>query len=291
MGKILVPIDFSENSIIAARYAREIALENQDELVFLHVYTRHVNKYANFMVHGEHIVDPTIKESEEQLNQLVGVVKEKWPTLVISQLFDEGILAEVISKETARNQYKVVVMGTKGASGLESVLIGSNTYDVIRDSQTPILAIPANATAYKKDTIALLTNFKPGELEVLKQAIPVFGSKFHLLLIHINKEEVDIKILDKKLTEWIDNIITETGIDDISYTVKNRSHFANSAEKIANGIQTMIRDENIDIILITKSRKTFFQNLFNENIIKEMAMGIVIPNFFGKTNPNNTIPK
>ncbi|MCW2260960.1 MULTISPECIES: universal stress protein [Sphingobacterium] len=291
MGKILVPIDFSENSIIAARYAREIALENQDELVFLHVYTRHVNKYANFMVHGEHIVDPTIKESEEQLNQLVGVVKEKWPTLVISQLFDEGILAEVISKETARNQYKVVVMGTKGASGLESVLIGSNTYDVIRDSQTPILAIPANATAYKKDTIALLTNFKPGELEVLKQAIPVFGSKFHLLLIHINKEEVDIKILDKKLTEWIDNIITETGIDDISYTVKNRSHFANSAEKIANGIQTMIRDENIDIILITKSRKTFFQNLFNENIIKEMAMGIVIPNFFGKTNPNSTIPK
>lgn len=291
MGKILVPIDFSENSIIAARYAREIALENQDELVFLHVYTRHVNKYANFMVHGEHIVDPTIKESEEQLNQLVGVVKEKWPTLVISQLFDEGILAEVISKETARNQYKVVVMGTKGASGLESVLIGSNTYDVIRDSQTPILAIPANATAYKKDTIALLTNFKPGELEVLKQAIPVFGSKFHLLLIHINKQEVDIKILDKKLTEWIDNIITETGIDDISYTVKNRSHFANSAEKIANGIQTMIRDENIDIILITKSRKTFFQNLFNENIIKEMAMGIVIPNFFGKTNPNSTIPK
>ncbi|MGA6121421.1 universal stress protein [Sphingobacterium sp. UDSM-2020] len=291
MGKILVPIDFSENSIIAARYAREIALENQDELVFLHVYTRHVNKYANFMVHGEHIVDPTIKESEEQLNQLVGVVKEKWPTLVISQLFDEGILAEVISKETARNQYKVVIMGTKGASGLESVLIGSNTYDVIRDSQTPILAIPANATAYKKDTIALLTNFKPGELEVLKQAIPVFGSKFHLLLIHINKQEVDIKILDKKLTEWIDNIITETGIDDVSYTVKNRSHFANSAEKIANGIQTMIRDENIDIILITKSRKTFFQNLFNENIIKEMAMGIVIPNFFGKTNPNSNIPK
>jgi nucleotide-binding universal stress UspA family protein len=291
MGKILVPIDFSENSIIAARYAREIALENQDELVFLHVYTKHVNKYANFVVHGEHIVDPTVKESEEQLNQLVAVVKEKWPTLVINQLFDEGILAEVISKETTKNQYKVVVMGTKGASGIESVLIGSNTYDVIRDSQTPILAIPANATAYKKDTIALLTNFKPGELEVLKQAIPVFGSKFHLLLIHINKQEVDIKILDKKLTDWIDNIITETGIDDVSYTVKNRSHFANSAEKIANGIQTMIRDENIDIILITKSRKTFFQNLFNENIIKEMAMGIVIPNFFGKTNPNSTIPK
>ena len=80
-------------------------------------------------------------------------------------------------------------MGTKGASGLESVLIGSNTYDVIRDSQTPILAIPANATAYKKDTIALLTNFKPGELEVLKQAIPVFIQYFNISLLFINMNQ------------------------------------------------------------------------------------------------------
>lgn len=283
MGKILVPIDFSENSIIAARYAREIALENQDELVFLHVYTKHINQYANFVVHGENIVDPTVKDSEEKLSELVHIVKDKFPSLSVSQLFDEGILSEVIAKETSKNSYKVVVMGTKGASGIESVLIGSNTYDVVRDAQIPILAIPAHATTYKKDTIALLTNFKPGELEVLKQAIPVFGNKFHLLLIHINKSEVDIKTLDEKLREWIDKIVRETGIDDISYIIKNRSYFANSRERIANGIQTIIRDENVDIILITKSRKTFFQNLFSENIIKEMAMEIVIPNFFGKT--------
>lgn len=284
MGKILVPIDFSENSIIAARYAREIALENQDELVFLHVYTKHVNQYANFVVHGEHIVDPTVKDAERKLSEVVNEVNEKSPTLTVSQLFNEGVLSEVIAKETTKNNYKVVVMGTKGASGIESVLIGSNTYDVIKDAQIPILAIPAYATAYKKDTIALLTNFKPGELEVLKQAIPVFGNKFHLLLIHINKAESDLKVLDKKFDQWIENIITETGIDDVSYTIKSRSYFANSAERIANGIQTMIRDENIDIILITKSRKTFFQNLFSENIIKEMAMEIIIPNFFGKTN-------
>lgn len=291
MGKILVPIDFSENSIIAAQYATEIALENQDELFFLHVFTRHINKYANFVVHGEHITDPSIKESKDKMNLLVDQIKEKSPNLVINQLFDEGLLPEIISKETTKNQYKVVVMGTKGASGIESVLIGSNTYDVIRDAQIPILAIPIHAKTYKKDTVALLTNFKPGELEVLKQAIPVFGNKFHLLMIHINKDEVDMKALDEKFANWIDHIITETGIDDISYTIKSRSHFANSAEKIANGIQTMIRDENIDIILITKSRKTFFQNLFSENIVKEMAMEIVIPNFFGKTDSNSSIPK
>lgn len=90
MGKILVPIDFSENSIIAARYAREIALENHDELVFLHVYTKHVNKYANFVVRGEKIIDPTIKDAEQKLSELVNQVKDKYPTLTISQLFDEG---------------------------------------------------------------------------------------------------------------------------------------------------------------------------------------------------------
>lgn len=280
MSKLLIPVDFSENAKVAADYAAQIAQETHDEITLFHSFTSHINKFAN----AKHLVDPTEEEAHHKMKELVAELLQKYPSLKISTLFTNGILAESLEKQEIKDSYQTVIMGTKGVTGLESVLIGSNTYDVIKESKIPVLAIPKNAIKLKKDNIALLTNFKPGELEVLKQAIPLYGKDFHLQLIHINKSELEINILGQKLEQWIEQIIAETGIEDISYIVKAPSYFAGSRENIANGIHTIIRDEDIDVILITKSRKTFFQNIFTENIVKHMAFEIEVPNFFGRVD-------
>lgn len=278
MSKLLIPVDFSENARVAADYAAQIVQHTDDEITLFHSFTSHVNKFAN----AKHLVDPTEEEAHAKMQSLVAELLQKYPSIKISTLFANGILSESLEKQEIKDSYQTVIMGTKGATGLESVLIGSNTYDVIKESRIPVLAVPKNAIKLKKDNIALLTNFKPGELEVLKQAIPLYGKDFHLQLIHINKNELDINILDDKLKKWIEQIVVETGIEDISYIVKSPSYFAGSRENIANGIHTIIRDEDIDVILITKSRKTFFQNIFTENIVKHMAFEIEVPNFFGR---------
>lgn len=278
MSKLLIPVDFSENARVAADYAAQIVQHTDDEITLFHSFTSHVNKFAN----AKHLVDPTEEEAHAKMQSLVAELLQKYPSIKISTLFANGILSESLEKQEIKDTFKTVIMGTKGATGLESVLIGSNTYDVIKESKIPVLAVPKNAIKLKKDNIALLTNFKPGELEVLKQAIPLYGKDFHLQLIHINKNELDINILDDKLKKWIEQIVVETGIEDISYIVKSPSYFAGSRENIANGIHTIIRDEDIDVILITKSRKTFFQNIFTENIVKHMAFEIEVPNFFGR---------
>ncbi|MDF2519108.1 MAG: hypothetical protein K0R59_4404 [Sphingobacterium sp.] len=280
MSKLLIPVDFSENAQVAANYAAQIAQETHDEITLFHSFTSHSNKFAN----AKHLVDPTEEKARHKMEELVAELLQKYPSLKISTLFDNGILAESLEKQEIKEKYHTVIMGTKGVTGLESVLIGSNTYDVIKESKIPVLAIPKNAVKLKKDNIALLTNFKPGELEVLKQAIPLYGKDFHLQLIHINKNNLEISILGQQLEKWIEQIIAETGIEDISYIVKAQSYFAGSRENIANGIHTIIRDEDIDVILITKSRKTFFQNIFTENIVKHMAFEIEVPNFFGRVD-------
>lgn len=280
MSKLLIPVDFSENAKVAANYAAQIAQETHDEITLFHSFTSHSNKFAN----AKHLVDPTEEEAHHKMEELVAELLQNYPSLKISTLFGNGILAESLEKQEIKEQYHTVIMGTKGVTGLESVLIGSNTYDVIKESKIPVLAIPKNTIKLKKDNIALLTNFKPGELEVLKQAIPLYGKEFHLQLIHINKNNLEINILGQQLEKWIEQIIAETGIEDISYIVKAQSYFAGSRENIANGIHTIIRDEDIDVILITKSRKTFFQNIFTENIVKHMAFEIEVPNFFGRVD-------
>ncbi|WP_312791434.1 universal stress protein [Sphingobacterium sp.] len=278
MSKLLIPIDFSENASVAAHYAAQIAITTNNEITLFHSFTSHINKFAN----TKHLVDPSEEDAKLKMETLVAELLQKYPSIKISTRFANGILAESLEKQEIKDRYQTVIMGTKGATGLESVLIGSNTYDVIKESKIPVLAVPKNATKLKKDNIGLLTNFKPGELEVLKQAIPLYGNNFHLQLIHINTKELEINTLGNKLENWIEQIIAETGIEDISYIVKSPSYFAGSRENIANGIHTIIRDEDIDVILITKSRKSFFQNIFTENIVKHMAFEIEVPNFFGR---------
>jgi len=278
MSKLLIPIDFSENASVAAHYAAQIAITTNNEITLFHSFTSHINKFAN----TKHLVDPSEEDAKLKMETLVAELLQKYPSIKISTRFANGILAESLEKQEIKDSYQTVIMGTKGATGLESVLIGSNTYDVIKESKIPVLAVPKNATKLKKDNIGLLTNFKPGELEVLKQAIPLYGNNFHLQLIHINTKELEINTLGNKLENWIEQIIAETGIEDISYIVKSPSYFAGSRENIANGIHTIIRDEDIDVILITKSRKSIFQNIFTENIVKHMAFEIEVPNFFGR---------
>ncbi|WP_294186733.1 universal stress protein [Sphingobacterium sp.] len=278
MSKLLIPVDYSENARVAAFYAAQVATVSNHEITLFHSFTSHTNKFAN----AKHLVDPTEVEAHQKMEKLVAELLQEYPSLKISTLFDNGILAETLQKQEIKETYQTVIMGTKGVTGLESVLIGSNAYDVIKESKIPVLAVPKNAIKLEKDTIGLLTNFKPGELEVLKQAIPLYGKDFHLQLIHINNKDLEIKLLGKKLEDWIEEIISETGIEDISYIVKSPSYFAGSREHIANGIHTIIRDEDIDVILITKSRKTFFQNIFTENIVKHLAFEIEVPNFFGR---------
>lgn len=278
MSKLLIPIDFSENASVAAHYAAQIAITTNNEITLFHSFTSHINKFAN----TKHLVDPSEEDAKLKMETLVAELLQEYPSIKISTRFANGILAESLEKQEIKDSYQTVIMGTKGATGLESVLIGSNTYDVIKESKIPVLAVPKNATKLKKDNIGLLTNFKPGELEVLKQAIPLYGNNFHLQLIHINTKELEINTLGNKLENWIEQIIAETGIEDISYIVKSPSYFAGSRENIANGIHTIIRDEDIDVILITKSRKSIFQNIFTENIVKHMAFEIEVPNFFGR---------
>jgi nucleotide-binding universal stress UspA family protein len=141
MSKLLIPVDYSENARVAAFYAAQIATTTNDEITLFHSFTSHINKFAN----AKHLVDPTEVEARRQMEKLVAELLQEYPSLKISTLFANGILAETLDKQEIKEVYQTVIMGTKGVTGLESVLIGSNTYDVIKESKIPVLAIPKNA--------------------------------------------------------------------------------------------------------------------------------------------------
>src|SRR5690606_5193149 len=174
--------------------------------------------------------------------------------------------------------------GTKGASGLEALFIGSNTYDTILNTKTPVFAIPINATGFKKNKIGLLCNFKEGEVKALAQAMPLLKNNFHLVLIHVNSTDKAINEIDNELRTWIEKLEGEFGKLDISYTIKPQTLFMRQKESVSQAITSVLIDEQVDILILTKSKKSVFRQLSETNVIKKMAFDIQIPTFFARVD-------
>lgn len=280
MNKILIPVDFSEDSLTAIQYSCQLIAQNQrkHEVDLIHVFTHHSNSYVNRQAYP--IEDPQVKISEKDMERLLTDLRSEHPEISFNSIFKQGNLFEEISKVTAGFNYDAVIMATKGSSGLEAIFLGSNTYDVILNTKTPVLGIPQNTKTLKTDRIGLLCNFKEGEIEVLQHAIQLMGSAFELVLIYVNKDDLRISDIDAQFKDWIEEIINRTGVQNISYTIKPQVLYNRAAENVSHAISNVLIDEQIDFLLITRSRKSIFRRFVEENIVRKMAYNMTVPTLF-----------
>src|SRR5690606_7934505 len=144
-------------------------------------------------------------------------------------------LREVISRESKENSFELIVMGTKGATGLRYALMGSNTFDVISKSHIPVLAVPEESI-YKLQKVGVLSNYKNSEIDVLNDFIKIVGTKFSGVLLHVN-EEADKSDQDYAQT-WKEVVKEKTGIEDLDYKV-------GKGDKVRDIVNDMVDQEKV----------------------------------------------
>lgn len=281
MNKLLIPIDFSEYSDNVIRYACGIAKQNGQSIDLVHVFSWHSNSYLNAQ-EEEQLNDPRIQETKEKMAESVSWLNKQFPEINVRSIFRDGNLYDEIKALTNATDYDAIIMGTEGASGVEALFIGSNTYDTILNTRTPVLAVPLVVDTFKKNHVGLLCNFKEAELSALKQAMPLLDNDYRLILIHVNSNDQAVKDVDAHFKSWIERIEQEIGISDISYIIKPQTLFSHQKESLADAITSVLIDEQVDFLVITKSRKNVFRKLIQPNVVKKLAFSIKIPTFFAR---------
>jgi nucleotide-binding universal stress UspA family protein len=178
MKTILAPVDFSDVSINALSFAAELSKRASARLLII-----------NILQKGEEEVDATynLRSIEEKLKKSFG------PELNCESIVTHGDLVATIKKTIAVQQPDLIVMGTKGASGLKKILIGSNTVKLIANTTVPILVIPEvaqfeNFLRKGKNTIVLATDLALLEnvrsIDVLKKiALLIVEPKLKVLSV------------------------------------------------------------------------------------------------------------
>lgn len=284
--RILIPVDFSPYSDKAIEYALQLQERSPQHIDLVHVFTEETNIYQQSLSNPE-LIHPKVAEAKRQMQERVKIISSTFPDIEVREIFKEGNLYTEVRKLAEQNTYNAVVMGTKGAFGLDALISGSNMYDVFLNTKLPVLAVPFQEKEFRIEKIGLLCNFKYGEIDVLKQAIKLYGTDFELILIHVNTTNDTISNIDKSFDVFIEKIIEETGIENISYVIKAQNFFVQYKEDVSSAIESVIADERLDALLVTKSKKTFLRKIIEENIVKKMAYQIHIPKFFARRIEEN----
>ena len=139
LRRILCPVDFSEYSNLALRYASELAKDNEAELIVYHSVpdlspaASYVEGNYMFTVH-----DALKSNASAKLEDYVkGIAGD---TLRIKTMVGLGNSAESIL-EISRKGIDLIVMGTHGVTGYENFLMGSVTNRVLHKTTIPVLVV------------------------------------------------------------------------------------------------------------------------------------------------------
>jgi nucleotide-binding universal stress UspA family protein len=138
--KILVPTDFSSCSDAAIVHAKRLAARFGSSVRFVHV----LHQMAPYL---EGLEGPVVVEAVNQVHEeLEKQAKHKLAHLVkgcpgSDHTIRTGHPSSEIVKESESYKADLLVMGTHGRTGLDRVLLGSVTHQVMHKSKIPVLIV------------------------------------------------------------------------------------------------------------------------------------------------------
>ena len=133
--KILCPIDYSDSSFNALKYAIEMTIKDSAVLFLMHVFN-----YGGLKFETEHSPDSeTIAIMEKKLRN--NIPQEMRHLIKVETLITVGTPVEVILTVARDKKADLIVMGTHGRTGITQKLIGSVMERVVRNAPCPVLCI------------------------------------------------------------------------------------------------------------------------------------------------------
>ena len=272
MLSILLPTDFSKNSMNAVKYALEFFKHQKVDFFFMHAYQNDFYNHDELASRAvfDDVLDKVKKQSQKNLEDLLETVKKmtsnpKFTYHIISAyntLVDEANLIA-----DAKN-IDLIVMGTKGKSDERHIIFGSHTFQVLKYVKCPILAIPSNYTNTQPKRILFPTNYlipyKHRELKLLCELAA--SSKSTIDVLYISRSD-KLSLRQEDNQTLMKEIVCKTKID----------FYIEHSKKIAETIQNYIKNNDIDMLVMVNTQHSFLEDMLFPSNIDIVSVDLKIP--------------
>ncbi len=266
MKRILFATDFSENAENAFRYA--LALFKEEECIYTLL---HVIPYifpSDDLYDYSYTINSKEAESsfELMLNKFEKDISSK--KISIETRIEIGDVEELIADFADKNQMDLIVMGTKGATGLKEIFIGSTTSSVVKETHCPVLVIPEKSTYKSPKKIVFAVDFRRQIEEAALQPLIYIAKKYkaEVLLLQVRGEE------EETVLEAVSGLRLNNHLEGIPHSY----HIIHDND-IPNGIERFVYENNSEFIILISRHHPLIERLFQESVTEKLVLHSTLP--------------
>lgn len=255
MNTAIVPVDFSEISLNAARFAAQLFNgHEQIEMLLYHCYEKD-------------------EEGENRLESLLKL-KEELATVTnatISVLAEQGDdFVEELEKLSRHRQTDLIVMGITGKSAIAQVFMGSNAIKVAETKYCPVIIVPENCECRDIKNVLFTTDlvnvYKATPALPIKKVLDIFKPQLHI--VNVNEEHYvalteEYEAEKKRLMEMFAEYHPEF-------------YFLRLFD-VDEAINQFAEDKNIDLIISVHKEHSLLHRIFRSSHTKKLAYQSRVP--------------
>ncbi len=271
-NKILVPIDFSEQSLIALEQSYNLAKKYQAEITLLYV-VEDSGMIAKLFSHKQH--EDLKSTIQKDLDKLAEDTAKK-SNLIVNALVARGNVYEQINEVSELINATMIIMGTSGDSNLKKRFIGSNALRVVRESHIPVITIKGKEHRKGIKNIVLPLDLSKETREKIGMAIHLSklfnGAVVRVVSVLFTTDEFIVNRLTRQLGQ-AKSFLDKEGVECSAEIVKG----VKGEDSLAHCILEYAEKVDGDLIMIMTQQELEFTKYFIGSSAQEIINHSTIP--------------
>lgn len=264
MRTVFLPNDFSPKSENAMKYAAKMFHDEPIHYVLIHSYD--IPYQPNEVIISS-ILETLKEDVDRNLLKQEHILKSffKNETNVITKRVGVGSVVDMINYNEDMNP-DFVVMGTRGSRQSSSgYLIGSNTLQVLKSVDVPVLAIPENCSYSKLKRIIFGSDMKAITHDVVRPLTRMLErTDADLTVVHVG----DISEESKRNT-----------VEELEQLMGPRmtSFVQIQSTDIVEELRRTARENKADLLVLVDRKRNFLQRIFHKSVTRTIGWKTEIP--------------
>ena len=255
MHRVIIPIDFSETSLNAARFTAKMLAGKDDATAIL---------YHNYESSDDFDISHNYQESLKKEFMRAGVKNVECESEM------GGDLIENISRLAHTVRATLVIMGITGKSAIRQIMFGSNTLRLIDKNLYPVMIIPPDASFNGINNVAFASDYKNVEnttpAALINSVLEMFNPKLHIINVsshHYVSLTDEMEVEKEKLNRMFSSYSTEF------YFITMNDFY--------EAIDNFVKDYKIDVLITIPKHQSNSTSLFKSTHTKRLAYHSHIP--------------